>query len=43
MAGVTGIVVREGQKELAELTSEVMASITGYPFILNALSVANLI
>ena len=28
---------------LAELTSEVVASITGYPFILDALSVANLI
>jgi hypothetical protein len=29
-----------GQKELKKLTNEVIASLTGYPFILEALSVA---
>jgi transposase len=30
------------QKELKKLTNEVIASLTGYPFILNGLSVANI-
>jgi hypothetical protein len=30
------------QKELKKLTNEVIASLAGYPFILNGLSVANI-